>query len=125
MLSEGVPGLEGPEGEGGVFLVSLRSQRVWLEKVETCEKIFDCSLVNLYLPVSFFPYYFGPASPRSYISFSYFDGWINENLRHLMEQGLKIFDGNQNRSALGFMKYITRTNFNSTMKGFISVKRLT
>ena len=63
MLSEGVPGLEGPEGEGGVFLVSLRSQRVWLEKVETCEKIFGCSLVNLYLPVSFFPYYFGPASP--------------------------------------------------------------
>ena len=55
----------------------------------------------------------------------YFDAWSNEHLRHLMEQGLKIFDGNQNRSALGFMKYITRTNFNSTMKGFISVKKLT
>jgi len=63
--------------------------------------------------------------PRAKAQFSsYFDAWVNEHLRHLMDQGLKIFDGNQNRSALGFMKYITRTNFNSTMKGFISVKRL-
>lgn len=64
--------------------------------------------------------------PRAKAQFSsYFDAWVNEHLLHLMDQGLKIFDGNQNRSALGFMKYITRTNFNSTMKGFISVKRLT
>jgi len=62
--------------------------------------------------------------PRSKAEFSsYFDSWINENLQHLVEHGHKIFDGNQNRSALGFMKYITRTNFNSTMKSFVTVKK--